>query len=70
MSFGGGAHFCLGASLARAGIEIAFRTLLERLDSIEFDGPGDGLPRSTHTALYADAAAHREARGATSKLER
>jgi cytochrome P450 len=39
MSFGGGAHFCLGASLARAEIEIAFRTLLERLDSIEFDGP-------------------------------
>ncbi|MGI9592404.1 MAG: cytochrome P450 [Myxococcota bacterium] len=38
MSFGGGAHFCLGASLARAEIEIAFRTLLERFDSIEFDG--------------------------------
>jgi cytochrome P450 len=38
MSFGGGAHFCLGASLARAEIETAFRMLLERLDSIEFDG--------------------------------
>ena len=38
MSFGGGEHFCLGASLARAEIEIAFRTLLERFDSIEFDG--------------------------------
>ncbi len=38
MSFGGGAHFCLGASLARAEIEIAFRTLLERFDSIAFDG--------------------------------
>ena len=38
MSFGGGAHFCLGASLAKAEIEIAFRTLLERFDVIEFDG--------------------------------
>ncbi len=38
MSFGGGAHFCLGASLARAEIEIGFRALLERFDSIEFDG--------------------------------
>lgn len=38
MSFGGGAHFCLGASLARAEIETAFRMLLERFDSIEFDG--------------------------------
>jgi hypothetical protein len=38
LSFGGGAHFCLGASLAKAEIEIAFRTLLERFDSIEFDG--------------------------------
>ena len=38
MGFGGGAHHCLGASLARAELEIAFRTLLERCDSIEFDG--------------------------------
>ncbi len=38
MSFGGGEHFCLGASLAHAEIEIAFRTLLERFDAIDFDG--------------------------------
>jgi cytochrome P450 len=38
MSFGGGAHFCLGASLARAEIEIGFRSLLERFEEIEFDG--------------------------------
>ena len=38
MSFGGGVHFCLGAALARAEIEIAFRILLERFDVIEYEG--------------------------------
>lgn len=38
LSFGGGAHFCLGASLAKAEIEISIRTLLERFESIELCG--------------------------------
>jgi hypothetical protein len=38
MSFGGGTHFCLGASLARSEIEIVMREILERFDSIEFAG--------------------------------
>ncbi len=38
LSFGGGAHFCLGASLARAEIEITFRNLLERFEAIELRG--------------------------------
>jgi cytochrome P450 len=38
LTFGGGVHFCLGAALARAEIEITFRTLLERFDRIELDG--------------------------------
>jgi cytochrome P450 len=38
LTFGGGVHFCLGAALARAEIEITFRTLLERFDAIELDG--------------------------------
>ena len=33
-SFGGGAHFCLGAPLARAEARIAFTLLLERFPSI------------------------------------
>jgi cytochrome P450 len=54
MSFGGGAHFCLGASLARAEIEIAFRTLLERFESIEFDGePPPFRDRLTLRGLHA-----------------
>jgi cytochrome P450 len=39
MSFGGGIHFCLGASLARAEIEITFRSILDRFGSIGLAGP-------------------------------
>jgi cytochrome P450 len=38
LSFGGGVHYCLGAALARAEIEIAFRALVERFDAIELAG--------------------------------
>jgi len=38
LSFGGGVHFCLGAALARAEIEIVFRKLFDRFGSIELDG--------------------------------
>ncbi len=38
LSFGGGIHFCLGAALARAEIEITFRALLDRLERIELAG--------------------------------
>jgi cytochrome P450/cyclic nucleotide-binding protein len=37
LTFGGGVHFCLGAALARAEIEITFRTLLQRFEHIELD---------------------------------
>ncbi|ADV84860.1 cytochrome P450 [Terriglobus saanensis] len=36
-SFGGGAHFCLGAPLARAEAEIAFKLLLERFPKLALD---------------------------------
>jgi cytochrome P450 len=38
LSFGGGVHFCLGAALARAEIEITFRSLLDRFPVIELAG--------------------------------
>ena len=38
LSFGGGVHFCLGAALARAEVEIVFRKLLDRFEVIEADG--------------------------------
>lgn len=39
MAFGGGQHFCLGASLARLEIRIIFEELLRRLPDIELAGP-------------------------------
>lgn len=35
LSFGGGAHFCLGAHLARLESQIAIRALVERFDHLE-----------------------------------
>ncbi|MEX2459022.1 MAG: cytochrome P450 [Actinomycetota bacterium] len=35
MAFGAGIHFCLGAPLARAELEISFGTILERLPNLE-----------------------------------
>ncbi len=37
LSFGWGAHHCLGAHLARAEGEIAFGSLLDRFTRIELD---------------------------------
>jgi cytochrome P450 len=39
LSFGFGAHFCLGAPLARLEGEIAFRALLESFPKLELSGP-------------------------------
>jgi cytochrome P450 len=36
---GGGAHFCLGAHLARREISVMFRNLLERFPELERTGP-------------------------------
>jgi cholest-4-en-3-one 26-monooxygenase len=36
---GGGAHFCLGASLARMEIRVLLEALVERYDAIELAGP-------------------------------
>ena len=40
---GGGVHYCLGASLARAEIRATMRQLVERLPDIELAGPVDRL---------------------------
>jgi cytochrome P450 len=39
LSFGYGAHFCLGANVARMEARVAFETLLARFGSIELIGP-------------------------------
>jgi cytochrome P450 len=58
LSFGGGVHFCLGAALARAEIEITFRSLLGRFETIELTGDAprfqDRLTLRGLTALQLD----------------
>jgi cholest-4-en-3-one 26-monooxygenase len=39
VAFGIGEHFCLGANLARLELQVMFRHLAERLESIELAGP-------------------------------
>lgn len=38
IGFGGGAHYCLGAAVARMELQVALRALLERYPSIELGG--------------------------------
>ena len=39
LSFGGGVHFCLGASLSRLEARVAFEEILRRLPDLELAGP-------------------------------
>jgi cytochrome P450 len=38
LSFGGGAHYCLGAALARAELQEALDLILDRMPGFELDG--------------------------------
>lgn len=44
LSFGFGAHVCLGASLARMEMRIAFQELLSRVETVTPEGPIDWMP--------------------------
>jgi len=44
LSFGFGTHVCLGASLARMEMRIAFQELLGRIETFEPEGPIDWMP--------------------------
>lgn len=43
IAFGNGIHYCLGAPLARLEGEIAIRTLVNRLPTLELNAPVEGL---------------------------
>jgi cytochrome P450 len=44
LGFGFGAHVCLGASLARMEMRVAFQELLSRIETFEAEGPIDWMP--------------------------
>jgi cytochrome P450 family 142 subfamily A polypeptide 1 len=45
VAFGFGSHFCLGASLARLELTVAFETLLDRLPDLHLAGDGEPANR-------------------------
>ncbi len=57
LSFGGGAHFCLGAPLARAEAQIATATLLKRFPALRLD-PGGTIEHKRAPVFNGVAALH------------
>jgi len=51
LAFGHGAHFCLGANLARMEIRLVFDALLDRVDRFEPAGPCEWTRSNKHTGL-------------------
>jgi cytochrome P450 len=52
VAFGYGVHQCLGQNLARAELEIALRTLVERVPSLRLDAAVDDLPVKHDAAIF------------------
>lgn len=44
VSFGGGIHYCLGASLARMEAQVGFPALLRAFPKLTLTGPGERRP--------------------------
>ncbi|MFH8747473.1 cytochrome P450 [Streptomyces rimosus] len=52
LSFGQGAHYCLGSGLARAELEIAIGTLLNRFPELRLAVPKEELPRPSGRLVH------------------
>jgi cytochrome P450 len=52
VAFGYGPHQCLGQSLARAELDIVYRTLFTQLPGLRLAVPGDGLPIKDDGFVY------------------
>lgn len=53
LAFGHGPHFCVGRLLARKELEVAFRTILDRLDNIELARSQPEPPHHASLLLHA-----------------
>ena len=62
IAFGIGEHFCLGANLARLELQVMFRQLAERLESVELAGRSSGCARASSAASSTCQCASRSAR--------
>jgi cytochrome P450 len=51
LAFGHGAHFCLGARLARLEIRVLLEQLLERVARVELTGPIEWTRSNKHTGV-------------------
>jgi len=51
LTFGHGAHFCLGANLARLEMRLVFEGLLDRFERIELAGPVERTRSNKHTGF-------------------
>ncbi len=51
LAFGHGAHFCLGANLARLEMRVVFEALLDRFDAVALDGPIEWTRSNKHTGV-------------------
>src|SRR4029079_15199844 len=51
LAFGFGEHFCMGAHLARVEIEVIYRHLLERVESLEVAGDVERLASITNGSI-------------------
>ena len=51
LTFGHGAHFCLGAGLARLEMQVMFEELFARFGAFELDGPVEWTRSNRHTGI-------------------
>jgi cytochrome P450 len=51
LAFGDGAHFCLGAALARLEIRLVFAALLDRVEEVALAGPVEWTRSNKHTGV-------------------
>tara|TARA_B100001741_G_scaffold151425_1_gene125065 strand:- start:649 stop:1080 length:432 start_codon:yes stop_codon:yes gene_type:complete len=52
LAFGSGAHHCVGAMLARAEMQLAFKILFERIKDIELSRPLSDIPHKPSLYIH------------------